>query len=219
MKLLGFLFASCIALLPPAFPSIAEPATYLVLPTNKQVQLSLKGQSSIIPSMIQDFVHPEARREADCWYWDKGPISDVPTLIYGGWNKGRLINVLHFTIDGNRLIFVRQFRLKYSDSANAVQAVTVEHFNANGLKEELDGHTDYTSKVLDNKRYLLSAERFGVNASDHHKLLFSWSASGVKTLRVREDGTQEAIDLQASQPWIKKHFDLWRDCGIKVPQK
>jgi hypothetical protein len=212
---LGMLLASSLVLMSPAFASVADSttATYLVLPTNTQVQLSLKGHSTTIPSMIQDFVHPEARREADCWYWDQGPISDTTTLIYGGWNQGRLINVLHFTINGNRLTFVRQYRLKYSNLADNVEVVTVDRFNANGLKEELDGHTEYTYKIIDNKRYLLSAERVGVNTNDHYKLLFSWSASGVKTVLLRENGTQ-AIDLQASRPWIKKHFDLWRDRGI-----
>lgn len=219
MKRLELLLASALVLMTPASGAEPTTATYLVLPTNTQAQLSLKGQSTTMPSMIRDFVHPEARAEADCWYWDQGSISDVTTLIYGGWNKGQLINVLHFTIDGNRLTFVRQYRLKYSNLANAAQAVTVERFNANGLKEELDGHTEYTSRTVDNKRYLLSAERVGVATSDHHKLLFSWSASGVKTLLMREDGTQEAIDLQASQSWIKKHFDLWPDCGIRIPQK
>lgn len=132
MKRLGLLLASSLVFISPALATVADStaATYLVLPTNTHAELSLKGQSATIPSMIQAFVHPEASREADCWYWAIGPISDVPTLIFGGWNHGRLINVLHFTIDGNRLTFVRQFRLKHSTLADGVEVTTVERFNA-----------------------------------------------------------------------------------------
>lgn len=214
MKRLGLLLASSLVLISPALASVADPttATYLVLPTNTRAELSLKGQSAAIPSMIQAFVHPEASREADCWCWAPGPISDVQTLIFGGWNHRRLINVLHFSIDGNRLTFVRQFRLKHSTLADGVEVTTVERFNATGLKEEPAGHTDYTSKVVGGKRYLVSVEHVGLNTSNHQKVFFSWSASGTKTVLVRDDGSQTALNFEASKPWMRNHFDLFRDC-------
>jgi hypothetical protein len=223
MKRVGLLIASALVLISPSLQvssSLAEPtiATYLVLPTGKQAQVSLKGNSATMPAVIQDFVHPEARRDADNWYWDEGTISGVRTLIYGGWSKGRLINAVHLSIDGNRLTFVRQYRVNYSNQADGVESVTVERFNVNGLKEELDGHTQYTSKAIGNKHYLLTAERIG-NPADHHKLMFSWSASGVKALLVHEDGTREVIDLLASKPWLKQNFDLWMDCGYRQLQR
>lgn len=220
MKRLGLLLVSALVITSPALQvsaSVAEPttATYLILPTGIQAQVSSSGNSTTIPAVIQDFVHPEARRDADHWYWDEGTKFGVRTLVFGGWSKGRLINALHLTIDGNRLTFVRQYRLNYSTLADGAESVTVERFNVNGLKEELDGHTQYTSKVVGNKHYLLTAERVGTNTAAHHKLMFSWSASGVTPLLVHEDGTREALDLAASLPWLKQNFDLWLDCAYR----
>ncbi|HEY9753754.1 MAG TPA: hypothetical protein V6C97_01190 [Oculatellaceae cyanobacterium] len=218
IKKIKIVIAGALILMSPATGALASvpdraTATYYVAPpVSTTPQISLKGHSTTMPAVLQGYVHPAEKSYADSWYWDESTIFAARTLAYGGWCQGRLINALHFFINGNQLTFARQYIIHYAKTAAGDDLVTVEGYNANG---ESSGQTQYVSKLIGGKLYLKSIDRFGRFGTGHKHLDIDWTASGVKASLTQERGTSEDFVLQANKTWLKQNFDLWGDFGLR----
>lgn len=191
-------------------------ATIYVAPAVSAPQISLKGNSRTMPAILNGYVHPAEQHNADSWYWDEQTIFAARTLAYGGWCQGRLINALHFFINGNQLTFARQYVVHYGRTAAGDDLTAIECYRASGNGgEEFAGQTQYLSSLAGGKLYLKSVDHTGPGGFGHKHLDIAWTPTGVNATLTQERGTPEDFVLQANKTWLKQNFDLWNDFGLK----
>jgi hypothetical protein len=222
MKVKKVAIAGALILASPATDSLASvpdraTAAYYVAPAPvSTAPINLSGHSTTMPAVLQGYVHPAEKSYADSWYWEEETIFAARTLAYGGWCRGRLINALHFFINGNQLTFARQYVVHYAKTSAGDELVTVECYNSNGTrKEELSGQTQYVSRLTGGKLFLKSVDRVGLYGADHKHLDIDWTANGVKASLTQGKGVGQDFVLQASSTWLKQNFDLWGDFGLR----
>ncbi|HEY9758827.1 MAG TPA: hypothetical protein V6C97_26905 [Oculatellaceae cyanobacterium] len=218
MKNLNLVLASASLLLSPvaALANIPQraSATYYVAPApvNTAPAVSLKGQSTTTPAVVQGYA-----KEAgftDSWAWEEQRVFAAPTLVYAGYRQGRLINVVHFLHWGDELRYVRQYVIHYAPGGASitVQRYDCEHGSA---QEAYDGETVYTSRLESGKLYLTSVDRFSKNGTKGEHMNVEWTANGVRASVAYNSGNFQELALKANGTWLAQNFDMWDDFGLK----
>ena len=214
--LAGLMMMSSTASALASVPDRATATYYVAPPVTYTSQISLSGQSTTVPAAIQGYVHAAEKRYADSWYWGERTVFAAKTLVYAGYCQGRLISELHFWTNGSQLNYERQYAVHYAKTTSGDDLITVEHYKVDGGRpEELDGQTQYISRIIGGKSYLTSVDRAGRNGTYHKHLDIQWTATGVRASITQDRAGTQDLNLQACSTWLKQNFDLWENFGLK----
>jgi hypothetical protein len=201
---------------PASVPDRATATYYAAPPATHAPQISLSGQSTTVPAAIQGYVHAAEKRYADSWYWGERTVFAARAIVYAGYCQGRLISELHFYRNGSQLTYERQYVIHHTKTTSGDDVVAVDYYKCDGTHpEQLDGQTQYVSRVIGGKSYLTTVDRSGRYGSYHKHLDIQWTATGVRASITQERAGTQDLALKANGAWLKQNFDLWEDFGLK----
>jgi hypothetical protein len=199
-------------------PERATAQYYFAPPTMQSIsnQAVATGQSSSPPPILEPYLHKMERQTAAYWIFDVRQEFGADTVVYAGYSQNHLVNVLHFLKAGGQRVFLRQYVVHYARTVSGDNTTTVERYEGQpGSSEKLVSTTSYLSKLIDNKLYLSTVEWVDAYGAQRFKLAVQWTENGVQAMLTQTPGTPANIDLKADSTWLRQHFDLWNDFGLK----
>jgi hypothetical protein len=198
-------------------PERATAHNYITPPavSTNHALATTSGQSAAPPQIIEPYLHPAERRAVANWVWDVRNVFAAQTIVYAGWNHGRLINTIHF-LKSSQPVFLRQYIAHYERTPNGDDLVTVERYQPEGgQSEKYAGKTVYISRMIENKLYLSSVEWTDSYAAERTRLDVQWTANGVKASVSHRQNRPTNLDLNSNKTWLTQHFDLWDEFGLR----